>query len=182
MPMIDCPECGKLISSRMNKCPFCGKQIPMSARYPQFYENNNFDSNTTGICESQNAYKSEILQNNKTPISQEYSAPSPQPVKMECKASCPRCGSTNISYQREQTASFGAGTNKVVIQQAKKSKGCLYWLFIGWWWKPLYWLLIGWWWKALFGGRTKSGLNFNASKSINRTMAVCQNCGNSWKV
>ena len=29
---------------------------------------------------------------------------------------CPKCGSDNISYQREQTASVGASTNKVVIK------------------------------------------------------------------
>lgn len=49
---------------------------------------------------------------------------------------CPKCGSPNITYQREQTASIGAGTNKVMIQEAKEakeSKGCMYWLAIGWW-------------------------------------------------
>lgn len=94
---------------------------------------------------------------------------------------CPRCGSENIIYQREQTGNIGAGTNKVVIQPAKKSKGCLYWLLIGWWWKPMYWLLIGWWWRLLFGGGIRSGLNFNANKSLNRTVGVCQNCGHTWK-
>lgn len=92
---------------------------------------------------------------------------------------CPKCGSSNISYQREQTASVGAGTNKVVIQKVK-SHGCLWWLMIGWWWKLIYWMCIGWWWKPLFG-RRNTGLNFYANKSINHTMAVCQNCGHSWK-
>lgn len=95
---------------------------------------------------------------------------------------CPKCKGDYIVYQREQTGSIGAGTNRIVIQPAKKSRGCLYWLCIGWWLKPMYWLTIGWWWGLLFGGRTKSGLNFNASKSVNRTMAICQNCGYSWKV
>lgn len=95
---------------------------------------------------------------------------------------CPKCGSENVNVQREQTASFGAGTNTVVIQEAKRSKGCLYWCLIGWWYKPLYWLCIGWWKNLLFGGKKKGGLNFNANKSINRTMAVCQDCGHSWKV
>ena len=94
---------------------------------------------------------------------------------------CPRCGSENIMYQREQTGNIGAGTNKVVIQPAKKSKGCLYWMLIGWWWKPMYWLLIGWWWRLLFGGGIRSGLNFSANKSLNRTVGVCQNCGHTWK-
>ena len=94
---------------------------------------------------------------------------------------CPKCKSENITCQREQTASIGAGTNKVVIQKNTKSHGCLYWLAIGWWWKPIYWLLIGWWWKLLFG-RRKSGLNIHANKSINHTVAICQNCGHTWKI
>lgn len=95
---------------------------------------------------------------------------------------CPKCGSNNISYQREQTGNIGAGTNKVVVVEAKKSKGCLYWIFIGWWLKSLYWIFIGWWWRLLFGGREKSGINVHADKNINITVGVCQNCGHSWKV
>lgn len=95
---------------------------------------------------------------------------------------CPKCGSENVTIQREQTASIGAGTNKVVIQQTKKSKGCLYWMMIGFWFEPMYWLLFGWWWRLFFGGKSRSGINFHADKTINRTMAVCQECGNTWKV
>ena len=46
---------------------------------------------------------------------------------------CPRCGSENVNVQQIQTGSIGAGTNKVVIEQPRRSKGCLYWLLIGWW-------------------------------------------------
>ncbi len=94
---------------------------------------------------------------------------------------CPKCGSENILYQREQTGSVGASTNTVVIKEAKKSRGCLYWFLGGWITDLMWWLAIGWWWKLLFGGRKRGGLNFNAGKTINRTMAVCQNCGHSWK-
>lgn len=182
MAVIRCPECDRVIPDRASTCPHCGKQIPMSARYPQFYENNNSESNNDiGFTKTQN-FKNESFQNNNVPAKQEKATPTPARASEEKKATCPKCGSPNITYQREQTASFGAGTNKVVVQQERKSKGCLYWMLIGWWWKPIYWICIGWWWKPLFGGRTKSGLNFNASKSINRTMAVCQNCGYSWKV
>lgn len=93
---------------------------------------------------------------------------------------CPKCGSDNISYQREQTANIGAETNKVVIQKAPKSSSCLWWLLIGLWWKPIYWITIGWWWNLLFK-RRKTGLNFHANKSINHTVAICQNCGYTWK-
>lgn len=95
---------------------------------------------------------------------------------------CPRCKSDNVIIQRERNYDFGARTNTVVIKQAKKSKGCLYWLVIGWWWQPFYWLCIGWWWHLLFGGRNRGGLNFGINKSINATVAVCQSCGHSWKV
>lgn len=95
---------------------------------------------------------------------------------------CPRCKSEFVNFQRESTGNIGGGTNRVVIQQAKKSKGCLYWIAIGWWWVPMYWLMIGWWWRPLFGGKTRGGLNIHANKTLNRTMAVCQSCGYSWKV
>lgn len=95
---------------------------------------------------------------------------------------CPRCGSENIMYQREQTGNIGVGTNRVVIQQPRKSHGCLYWLCFGWLWKFIYWLCFGWWLGLLFGGRNKGGWNIHGNKTINRTMAVCQNCGHSWKV
>lgn len=58
---------------------------------------------------------------------------------------CPRCESENIFYQREQAGNIGVGTNRVVIQTANKSHGCLYWVCIGWWLKPMYWICIGWW-------------------------------------
>lgn len=173
MSAIHCPECDEIVLTRYSKCPHCGCQIPMSKRYPDFYEDKS----------ESYKFQNDSLQSNEDvdKYSQENTL-IVEDVKNTYSPTCPRCKGNNISYQREQTASFGAGTNKVVVQQAKKSKGCLYWLCIGWWWTPIYWLLIGWWWKLLFGGRTKGGLNFNASKSINRTMAVCQNCGHSWKV
>lgn len=111
-----------------------------------------------------------------------YSQPQQFHQPQQPRYICPRCGGINISFQREQTGSFGAGTNRVIIQEAKKSKGCLYWCLIGWWWKPIYWLCFGWWWGLFFGGRNKRGLNFNASKTINSTIAICQNCGNSWRI
>ena len=95
---------------------------------------------------------------------------------------CPKCGSDNISYQREQTATIGASTNKVVIQKAPKKRGCLYWLLCGWFFELCYWMIFGFWKNLFFGKRKKSGLNFHANKSINHTVAICQNCGHSWKV
>ena len=96
------------------------------------------------------------------------------------QTSCPKCGSTNITFQREQTGNIGAGTNRVVIESGK-GHGCLYWVIIGWWWKPLYFILIGWWWNLFFGAK-KSGLNVHAGKTLNQTVGICQDCGNTWKV
>lgn len=103
------------------------------------------------------------------------------PQQNQAQIRCPRCGSTHIVYQREQTGNIGAGTNTIVIQEAKRSKGCLYWFLIGWWWVPLYWICIGWWKVLLFGGVKKPGINIGGSKNFNSTMAICQNCGNTWK-
>lgn len=94
---------------------------------------------------------------------------------------CPKCGSENILIQREQTASLGAGTNKVVIEEPKKSKGCIYWILIGWWWRPICFVCFG-WIKPLIGGKKRSGLNLHANKTFNSTVAVCQDCGHSWKI
>lgn len=95
---------------------------------------------------------------------------------------CPKCGGQNITYQREQVGGVGASTNRVVIQKPKKSKGCLYWLLIGFWLEPMYWICIGWWWRLLFGGGNHGGLNFNANKTMNQTVAICQSCGHTWRV
>lgn len=92
---------------------------------------------------------------------------------------CPKCKSTNISYQVIQSGSVGASTNKVVIQQPKKSKGCLYWCTLGWFVEPLIWLFT-FPFKIMLGGKNRSGLNVNASKIITKTKAVCQNCGHTW--
>jgi hypothetical protein len=34
----------------------------------------------------------------------------------------------------------------------------------------------------LFGGKKKSGVNLSANKTINKTVAICQNCGYKWNV
>lgn len=182
MPMVNCPKCNSLIPDRMKKCPKCGHEMSMSEKYPHFYEKQEDEYKKEDYV-PQNTYSPGNLQNNFAQNNiANYNNQTFSKVNVSCVTCCQKCGSTNISYQREQTASFGAGTNKVVIQQEKKSKGCLWWICIGFWWVPMYWILIGWWWKPLMGGRTKGGLNFNANKSINRTMAICQSCGNSWKV
>lgn len=92
---------------------------------------------------------------------------------------CPKCNSDNIFIQQIQTGSVGMSQNKVVIVQPKKSKGCMYWLIIGWWLEPIIFLSFG-WIKLLFGGSKKSGINLNANKNLTKTVCTCQSCGHSW--
>ena len=93
---------------------------------------------------------------------------------------CPKCGGTNINYQREQSGNVGAFTNTVYVKEPQKRRGCLYWVCCLWLFELLYWLFIGWWWNLLFGRKRHGGVGFNANKAFNHTVAVCQNCGYSW--
>ncbi len=79
---------------------------------------------------------------------------------------CSKCGSPNVSVQ-------------AVTEVKEKAKhGCLWWLLVGWWLEAFLWLfltvprLI----VALFGGRRKKLVSKTHSE------AVCQTCGNRWKV
>jgi hypothetical protein len=98
------------------------------------------------------------------------------------EAICPKCGSTYINYQMEQTGNIGVGQNRVTIQEPKKHHGLLYWVSCVWMFKLIYWMCIGWWWKLLFGWKSHGGLNLNANKTLRSTFAICQSCGHSWKV
>jgi hypothetical protein len=100
---------------------------------------------------------------------------------------CPKCGSNNINFQREQTVSVGGSLHTFCVG---KHHGVMYWVFIGWWlwilklcFEMFRWVImlctLG-----LIGRKRKKGIRgktISANKSINRTMAVCQNCGYSWK-
>ena len=39
MGAMNCPDCGKVVSDRLSKCPHCGSQISNAKKYPQFYGN-----------------------------------------------------------------------------------------------------------------------------------------------
>lgn len=79
---------------------------------------------------------------------------------------CPKCGSENVNVQMVSES-----------QLKNKHHSIWYWIFIGWWWRPLLWLfltipmLLG----KLFGHKDKKLVTQHNS------MAVCQNCGHSWK-
>lgn len=79
---------------------------------------------------------------------------------------CPKCGSGNVNIQ--------AVTN---TQLKKKHHGIIWWLLIGWWWLPIWWLLFtipALIVKILAPKRQKL-------KVKHSTMAICQQCGHSWK-
>ena len=80
---------------------------------------------------------------------------------------CPKCGSENVNVQ-------------MVTDTKLKNKhhSLIYWLFIGWWLHLILWvcltipMILG----KLFGHKDKKIVQSHKS------MAVCQNCGNNWKV
>ncbi len=80
---------------------------------------------------------------------------------------CNKCGSNNVNVQMVSES-----------QLKNKHHSIFYWLFIGWWLRPILWfflaipMLLG----KMFGyKKQKIVTNHNS-------MAICQNCGNSWKV
>ncbi len=80
---------------------------------------------------------------------------------------CSKCGSNNVNIQ-------------IVNEQrlVTKHHGVLWWLLVGWWWIFIKWLfltipaLI----FAIFVGKRKK------IKNIQKKVAICQNCGNTWEV
>ena len=80
---------------------------------------------------------------------------------------CPKCGSENVNVQMVSES-----------QLKNKHHSVLYWIFIGWWWRPLLWifLTIPMFLGKLFGRKDKKIVTKHSS------MAVCQSCGHSWKV
>ena len=93
---------------------------------------------------------------------------------------CPKCGSSNISYQREQISAKENGKH-VTGSGFEIKKGLFYWAFIGWW----IWIFKAIFNVGIFGlfSHRKGISSKTISKSTikNCTMAVCQSCGYSWK-
>lgn len=87
---------------------------------------------------------------------------------------CPKCNSNNVNIQREQSGTIGGART-----YGKKHHGLLYWCLLGWWiwmFKLLFLPFTIW-----FGKRDKIN-TLTAQKTFNKTVAVCQDCGNHWKV
>lgn len=105
---------------------------------------------------------------------------------------CGKCGSENVIVQREQSWNVGGSIHS--IGGGKTGHGIMYWLFVGWWiWilKMLVWMFK--WGLAmctlgislLFTRKKKDkigGKTVTANKTINKTVAVCQDCGYHWNV
>jgi len=80
---------------------------------------------------------------------------------------CPRCHSDSINVQA------------VTETQLKtKKKSLLYWITVGWFIEPLLWIFL-----------TLPKLIFELfsprkvqTKTKTKKMAICQNCGHSWKI
>jgi hypothetical protein len=76
---------------------------------------------------------------------------------------CKKCKSSNVNVQ-------------AVTEIKKKRKGVLYWLFIGWWLEMIMWVFLTLPWLIIKIFKPKEYKNKITS------MAVCQDCGYSWRV
>lgn len=79
---------------------------------------------------------------------------------------CPRCQSTNVNVQLLTKTSIKA-----------KKKTILYWLTIGWLVEPLLWLFLT-LPKLIFEVFKPQRLKI---KTTTEKLAICQNCGHSWR-
>lgn len=80
---------------------------------------------------------------------------------------CPKCQSENVNVQV---------INEVELKN--KHHGVIWWVLIGWWWVFFKWLFF--FLPALiikiFGRKKQKVINKQ------KTVCVCQNCGNRWDV
>ena len=76
---------------------------------------------------------------------------------------CKKCNSSNVTIQ-------------AVSVTKRKRKGILYWLFIGWWLEMIMWVFLTLPWLIIKIFKPKEYKNKITS------MAVCQDCGYSWRV
>lgn len=76
---------------------------------------------------------------------------------------CPKCGSNNVNVQ-------------MVSEQVKKHHSIWYWLFIGWWLEALLWFFL------TLPRLLVAIFKHKPTKTVHKSMAVCQSCGHSWSV
>ena len=79
---------------------------------------------------------------------------------------CPKCHSGNVN------------TTVVSDVKMKNKHGAGFWIFVGWWWELIKFVVFGWIYlliRLIVGKKKKI-----VTKQV--TMAVCQNCGYSWRI
>lgn len=102
---------------------------------------------------------------------------------------CPKCGSTDVNIQMFQENKSSRTVTKTKTTYEKKGHGCLYWLFIGWWFwifDLMVWLLFT--FPRLLIELNKKDKYVSNSKSVATTknqygykrICVCQHCGHEW--
>lgn len=64
------------------------------------------------------------------------------------------------------------------LELKEKKHGALYWICVGWWLKPILWLFLTLPMLVVSIFKPKKYKTVNHTKKI----AVCNNCGKSWKV
>ena len=80
---------------------------------------------------------------------------------------CARCGSENVSI---------TVTNEAHMKDAHH--GCCWWLFVGWWWIPVKWICL-----TVPAILAKIFIPKKQTiKNKTQRVAVCQNCGYTWKI
>lgn len=79
---------------------------------------------------------------------------------------CPKCGSENVLIQ---------AVNEVKLKDAHH--GCIWWVFVGWWWIPVKWLFF------TFPAILSKMFGHKKQRAVNnqKSVYVCQNCGNRWE-
>lgn len=78
---------------------------------------------------------------------------------------CPRCGSENVNVQ-------------IVSENQLKAKrhSIIWWLFIGWYWLPIKWLFLT---VPAIIVKIFAPKKYK-TKTIHKSMCVCQDCGHHW--
>lgn len=76
---------------------------------------------------------------------------------------CSKCGSNNVNVQ-------------AVTRVKSKKHGLLYWMLVGWWLEPIMWLIFTLPWLIIKIFKPKK-----VTSKVQK-MAICQECGHSWKV
>ena len=80
---------------------------------------------------------------------------------------CPKCQSENVSVSVTTETSL-----------KEKKHGALYWVFIGWWLKPILWFCLT---LPMLIIKIFKPKNYKLQNKTQK-IAICQSCGHSWNV